>query len=69
MLTVKCRKCSMNENCICIPSADECFIRKESYNKAINEFTERLCNKIKSEIDDCADELDWIEKLAEQLKK
>ena len=37
MMTVECRKCSMNEKCICIPGADECGIRKESYNKAIDD--------------------------------
>ena len=68
MMKIVCRKCSMNENCICIPSSDECFIRKDSYNRAIDDFAERLCYKIKSEIDDCVDELDFIEKLVEQLK-
>lgn len=44
-MTVECRKCSMNENCICIPSADECLIRKESYNKAIDDFRKKICEK------------------------
>ena len=35
---------------------------------AIYDFAERLCYKIKSEIDDCADELQWIDEIAEQLK-
>ena len=34
MMTIGCRKCSMNENCICIPSSDECFIRKQSYMRS-----------------------------------
>ena len=34
-MTVKCRKCSMNEICICVPGSDECSVRQESYNKAI----------------------------------
>ena len=37
MMTIGCRQCSMNENCICIPSSDECFIRKQSYNKAVDD--------------------------------
>lgn len=41
---------------------------KEVRNKAIDEFTERLSEKIKYEIDDCAEELDWIDEIAEQLK-
>ena len=38
------------------------------YNKAIDEFAERLQLKIMTEIDDCADELDWIDEIAEQLR-
>lgn len=37
-------------------------------NKAIDEFSEVLRKKIKEEIDDCADELDWIDEIAEQMK-
>ena len=36
--------------------------------KAIDEFAERLHLKITAEIDDCADELEWIEEIAEQMK-
>lgn len=39
------------------------------YSKSIDDFADRLCHKIKSEIDDCADELDWIDEIAEQLKE
>lgn len=38
------------------------------YNKAIDDFANRLSSKIKYEIDDCADELRWIEEIAKQLK-
>ena len=41
---------------------------ERAYNKAIADFAERLCYKIKSEIDDCADELQWVDEIAEQLK-
>ena len=41
---------------------------REGYNKAIDDFSNRLCSKIKSEIDDCADELEWIDEIAKQLK-
>ena len=44
-MTVECNKCSMKEECICIPSSDECDIRKQSYNTAINDFAERLKEK------------------------
>ena len=37
-MIVKCKNCSMNEYCICIPSADECLVRKESYEQAIDDF-------------------------------
>jgi hypothetical protein len=36
--------------------------------KVIDEFAERLQTKIISEIDDCADELEWISEIAEQMK-
>ena len=41
----------------------------EERNKAIDEFAERLYSKIIAEIDDCADELEWIDEIAEQLKE
>lgn len=51
----------------------ECNISKTNftngYNKAIDEFAELLRSKIIAEIDDCADELEWIEEIAEQLKE
>lgn len=34
--------CPTNEGCICIPDADECFIRKQSYEKAIDDFAEKI---------------------------
>lgn len=36
-MTIECKKCSMHEECICDASADECLIRKQSYNKAIDD--------------------------------
>lgn len=36
--------------------------------KAIDEFAEKMRTKIMCEIDDCADELEWIEEIAEQMK-
>ena len=44
------------------------LLENEIRNKTIDDFAERLCSKIMAEIDDCADELDWINKIAEQLK-
>lgn len=41
---------------------------KTGYAKAIDDFAERLTHKIKSEIDDCADELEWIEEIAKQIR-
>ena len=40
----------------------------DGYAKAIDEFAEKMRTKIMCEIDDCADELDWIDEIAEQLK-
>ena len=36
-MTIECKNCSMHEQCICEASADECEIRKQSYNKAIDD--------------------------------
>lgn len=41
---------------------------QEIRTKAIEEFKECLSYKIKSEIDDCADELNWIDEIAESMK-
>ena len=41
---------------------------KEEYCKAIDDFANMLSSKIKHEIDDCADELEWIDEIAKQLK-
>ena len=40
----------------------------DGYAKGIDEFAELLRTKIKEEIDDCADELEWIDKISERLK-
>lgn len=36
-MTIECKKCSMHEQCICETSADECAVRKQSYNQAIDD--------------------------------
>ena len=41
---------------------------REIRNKAVDDFANRLYLKIKSEIDDCADELEWIGEIAKRLK-
>ena len=38
------------------------------YNKAVDDFANRMSSKVKYEIDDCADELRWIEEIVKQLK-
>ena len=43
-------------------------IYEQGYNKAIDAFAQVLSYKIKLEIDDCADELEWVNEIAEQLK-
>lgn len=59
----------------CIHSAEEHFEPKiivpteaEIRNQAIDEFAHRIRSKVMAEIDDCADELDWIDEIAEQMK-
>lgn len=63
-----CNKCIHHISGSC--SAWECEMQTlEDYrNKVIDEFAERLHSKITTEIDDCADELEWIEEIAEQMK-
>ena len=41
---------------------------QEIRNQAIDEFAHRIRSKVMAEIDDCADELDWIDEIAEQMK-
>lgn len=73
-MTVECKNCSMNEHCICIPSADECHIRRESYNKAIDDFRKKICEKYTEEERKenykqyCCNIKQELADLAEQLK-
>jgi hypothetical protein len=41
-MTIECKNCSMHEECICEASADECEIRKQSYNKAVDDFYNKI---------------------------
>lgn len=41
---------------------------QEIRNQAIDEFAHRIRSKVMAEIDDCADELDWIDEIADQMK-
>lgn len=41
-MMIECKSCSMHEQCICEVSADECEIRKQSYNKAIDNFYNKI---------------------------
>ena len=41
---------------------------RDGYNKAVDDFANRMSSKVKYEIDDCADELRWIEEIVKQLK-
>lgn len=67
-MKMKCKKCIFQSECICIPDSDECNIRTKSYNQAIDDFAQITAQKAKAEMDDCADELKWIEEIAEQLR-
>lgn len=42
---------------------------ENGYNKAIYDFSRELSDKIMSEIDDCAEELQWIDEIAKRLKE
>ena len=64
-MTIECKNCSMHEQCICEVSADECEIRKQSYNKAIDDFVKMLYEELLYE--DGLTEID-VDYIAEQLK-
>lgn len=51
-MTIECKKCSMHEQCICDASADECLIRKQSYNKAIDDIIGKCKSAMFSENDE-----------------
>ena len=36
-MTIKYVNCSMHNECICEPSSDECIVRKEAYNRTIQD--------------------------------
>lgn len=65
-MTIECKNCSMHEQCICEASADECEIRKQSYNKAIDDFIEAVDRENRKE--PLILDMFIIEKIAEQLK-
>lgn len=43
-------------------------LAKNVREKVIDKFAERLTSRIKTEIDDCTDELDWINEIAEEMR-
>lgn len=56
----------MHNECICIPDSDECIIRIQSYNQALNDFA----NEIKEILDNnIIYNMDCINTIAEQLNK
>lgn len=65
-MTIECKNCSMHEQCICEASADECEIRKQSYNKAIDDFIEAVDREDRKE--PLILDMFVIEEIAEQLK-
>lgn len=60
-MLMKCKTCTMNEQCICIPDSDECAIRTDAYNKGIEDFIENLTLPILTE--------EQLESIVEQLQK
>ena len=72
-MTIECKNCSMHEQCICEASADECEIRKQSYNKALDDFVHKV-KEHQYVLSDVINSKDYgmftigIEQIAEQLK-
>lgn len=67
-MMIKCKKCSMNNKCICIPDSDECLIRIESYDKAIDDFV-KFASDMPIVEENGEKRPMWLEEMAEQLKK
>lgn len=66
-MTIECKSCSMHEQCICETSADECEIRKQSYNKAIDDFIEVIDKEDRKE--PLILDMLVVEEIAERLKR
>ena len=63
-----CKKCIYFTSGMCSKWECEMTTLEDYRNKAIDEFAEKMRTKIMCEIDDCADELEWIDEIAEQMK-
>ena len=37
-MTLECKICSTHDECICNSKSDECSVKKQAYNKAINDY-------------------------------
>lgn len=68
MMERNCQKCIHHISGACSKWECEMQTLEDYRNKVIDEFAERLYSKIIAEIDDCADELEWIEEIAERMK-
>ena len=78
-MIIKCKNCPMHEDCICNPDSDECVVRTEGYDKAIDDFAallKKMANKSSTYYIRLADyntnsDLRFynIDEIAEQLKK
>lgn len=80
-MILECKKCPMNNGCICHASSDECVIRKESYNMALSDFVNGISESVlygilakvmKGDIgaSDGADKvIDYLQEIAELIKR
>lgn len=66
-ITVPCN--GERTDCPYFKEVDTSEYDKKISNKKIDEFAHRIRSKVMTEIDDCADELDWIDEIAEQMKE
>lgn len=67
-MTEQCKKCSMKDLCICIPSTDECHVRKQSFNKAIDEIVNRFKDWMLENVGLSQKDIQEIDEIAEQMK-
>lgn len=66
-MIMKCKKCHMNDDCGCEPSFDECDIRLQSYNKAINDFRKAVNKRLHSAFSDDLEIQKYVDEVASQL--
>lgn len=62
-MIMQCKRCPMKDQCICNPTSDECSVRIQSYNKALDNYVMKLCQEGQQNLLDFSDLLNLSEDL------